>query len=155
MAGIATSFLVGGQFEVLDSLLSVLIGGEWRRLDVGVPGKRLFQALLELARVGEWEDRRRIAEAAPALALIDREATIPILKMLRDDYDSTRYRSDVRRRVVEALLFTIRRSKPLLLLLHAEELEFSFLTDITTGHIQRWLLSKLWRRSGIYPSTTN
>ncbi len=55
-----------------------------------------------MAREGDYEIRRRISEALPALFRWDLQKSKEIAKILRHDWDQ-RWKSDIRRRVVEAV----------------------------------------------------
>ncbi len=100
---ISTSYLLHGGKALLDQMLGKMIAGRWRREEIR-PGDALFKVLLELCRHGEWELRRRIAEALPMLGEINPKRTLDLVVVLREDWDGTKWRADLRRRAVEGLI---------------------------------------------------
>ncbi|MBC7252330.1 MAG: helix-turn-helix domain-containing protein, partial [Anaerolineae bacterium] len=82
---------------LLDDLLSTVISGS-REYDVG----HLFAILEEVVRGDNWELKRRIAEALPALLQADLAHTLPLMLLLREDRPHPQWRTDIRRRVIEA-----------------------------------------------------
>lgn len=97
------AYLIAGGRPLLDHLLGKLIGGGWRRKHMR-PGDALFNVLEELCKGPDWEMRRRISEALAALGQIDAKRTLRIAKVLREDWEPSRWRSDVRRRTIEELI---------------------------------------------------
>lgn len=81
---------------LLDDLLSAVINGSDEYVG------DLFTVLEEVARGEEWELKRRIAEALPALLETDPTQTLPLMKFLREDPPHPEWRTDIRRRVIEA-----------------------------------------------------
>ncbi|MDY7039551.1 MAG: helix-turn-helix transcriptional regulator [Chloroflexota bacterium] len=82
---------------LLDDLLSTVItGGD----EYG--GGDFFAVLEEVARGEEWELKRRIAEALPALLEVDPTHTTLLMNVLRADLPHPEWRTDIRRRVIEA-----------------------------------------------------
>ncbi len=100
---ITTSYLLRGGKPFLDSLLGKLISGTWRR-ELLKPGDALFDVLKQISEGEDWAMKRRIAEALPALGSIDPKRALEIIQVLRDDWEPTRWKTDLRRRVVEALV---------------------------------------------------
>ncbi len=99
----AMSYLVNGRRSELDNFLLKLISGGWLR-EVVKPGDVLFGFLEKICRSADWETRRLIAEALPSLGEIDVDRAVKIAALLRDDWESQRWKSDIRRRVVESLV---------------------------------------------------
>ena len=97
------AYLIAGGRPLLDHLLGKLIGGGWRRKHMR-PGEALFNVLEELCKGPDWEMRRRTSEALAALSQIDAKRTLRIAKVLREDWEPSRWRSDVRRRTIEELI---------------------------------------------------
>lgn len=85
-------------YRLLDYVLGLVIY-EGGRHSFG----RIFNVLQESCYADKWEIRRRISEALPCLVKIDANRTFELLRVLREDNDPTRWDTDVRRRVVEAI----------------------------------------------------
>jgi hypothetical protein len=108
---VTMSYLIQGEKPLLDHLLGRLIGGRWKRNEFK-PGSALFDVLEKIASSGSlstWETKRRIAEALPALGEANAARTFKIVEILREDWDEARYKSDLRRRAVEALITPLRK----------------------------------------------
>jgi hypothetical protein len=99
---VTMSYLIHGDKSLLDDLLGKLIGG--RPLRQIKLGDTLFDVLEKLVVGQDWEMRRLIAEALPALSEIHTERAMSVATMLREDWEPTKWKTDVRRRVVEALI---------------------------------------------------
>jgi transcriptional regulator with XRE-family HTH domain/3-methyladenine DNA glycosylase AlkC len=85
------------EVRYLDDLLGDIMGGQ-------SPAKTLpFTVLHAAARSPHWELKRRLAEALPALIPIDPQQSLTLAKTLRDDPPDPEWRTDVRRRVIEAM----------------------------------------------------
>lgn len=111
---VTLSYLLHGGKPLLDQLLGKLIGGTWRREQLKL-GDALFDVFETICRGQEWEMKRRVAEALPALGEIDSKRALEVARILRDDWEPTRWRSDLRRRAVEALVIPATKSRlPLL-----------------------------------------
>ena len=100
---VTMAFLVEGGKPLLDQLLGKLIAGTWHAEDFR-PGNVLFKAIDEVVAGQDWEMKRRIVEALPALSEIDAKRTLQATAILRDDWEPSRWQSDLRRRSVEALV---------------------------------------------------
>ena len=96
------SYLVENNEPMLDNLLGKLISGSME-LNNLTPGDLFFKVLLEKAKSGGWEMKRRITEALPSLCSLNLDEATHIMNILRDDYDEERWKDDLRRRVVESL----------------------------------------------------
>ncbi|HMG73645.1 MAG TPA: hypothetical protein VK582_09095 [Pyrinomonadaceae bacterium] len=108
---VTMSYLIQGEKPLLDHLLGRLIGGRWNRNELK-PGSALFDVLEKIAKSDSpqsWETKRRIAEALPALGETNAARTFQIVQILRADWDPVRYKSDLRRRAVEALTTPLRK----------------------------------------------
>jgi transcriptional regulator with XRE-family HTH domain len=81
----------------LDDLLGDCIAG--RLSGEAMP----FAVFAAVARSPRWELKRRLAEALPALLRISAGGTIPLMEMLREDPPDPEWRTDIRRRVIEAV----------------------------------------------------
>jgi GTPase SAR1 family protein len=86
--------------DSIDYMLGLLISRIWR------PKESIFTVLEELARSGECEIKRRVAEALPNLIVRDRGHSLKLIEILRADYDE-RWKTDNRRRVIEAIPYLI------------------------------------------------
>jgi len=82
---------------LLDDLLSAVISESGEH-----DGSNLFAVLEEVVRGEEWELKRRIAEALPALLEAKPAQTLPLMSILRADPPHPEWRTDIRRRVIEA-----------------------------------------------------
>lgn len=98
---VTMSYLLHGGKSYLDHLLGKLIAGSWQREQLK-PGDALFDVLEEVAHGQDWEMKRRLAEALPALGEVNPQRALGIASTLRDDWDA-KWESDLRRRAVEAL----------------------------------------------------
>ncbi len=67
------------------------------------------EKLVETAKEGSYDTRRKISRALPELYELDKRMTLNIISILRDDIDNER--TDIRRRTVEAIL-TILQKQP-------------------------------------------
>jgi transcriptional regulator with XRE-family HTH domain len=69
-----------------------------------------FAVLAAVARSPRWELKRRLAEALPALIEVDVERTVLLMETLRADPPDPQWRTDIRRRTIEATpaLWTVR-----------------------------------------------
>jgi transcriptional regulator with XRE-family HTH domain len=83
--------------EEIDDLLTLALSGHADGEDFA----HLASALT--SRPMAWELRRRVAEALPHIAVADSGVACDIAEGLRSDYDPDKFRTDVRRRVVEAV----------------------------------------------------
>ncbi len=93
----------------IDELLGILIAGKWEKLKID-PIEEFFNCLKRICEKSDFEMRRRIAEALPALFKIDIERSKEIVKILRKDWDE-KWKSDNRRRIVESLFYIIKKDK--------------------------------------------
>jgi transcriptional regulator with XRE-family HTH domain len=85
------------EVRYLDDLLGDIIGGK------APAGALPFTVLHAAARSPHWELKRRLAEALPALFPIDPRQSLTLAQTLRDDPPDLEWRTDVRRRVIEAM----------------------------------------------------
>ncbi len=86
----------------IDQLTGSILAGEF---SAASHQPRLVEQIREVLRQGvPWEIRRRIAEALPGICRFDAQGACQILEMLRLDEDQ-KYKVDIRRRVVETLVF--------------------------------------------------
>jgi hypothetical protein len=99
------NYLLRGDISLIDELLGKLITGRWE-ITTTDPSQGFFDALEDISYYGSYEMRRRVAEALPALYHWELKRAEKIAKVLRDDWDD-KYRSDIRRRVVEGVLFLL------------------------------------------------
>ena len=81
----------------LDDLLGDCIAG---RMSGGTMPFTVFAAV---ARSPRWELKRRLAEALPALLDVDVTWAAPLMRTLRKDPPDPEWRTDIRRRVIEAI----------------------------------------------------
>lgn len=86
----------------IDQLTGSILAGE---LSSALYQSRLIEQIRDILRTGvPWEIRRRITEALPGICKFDAPGACQVLEMLRLDQDD-KYGVDIRRRVVEALVF--------------------------------------------------
>jgi transcriptional regulator with XRE-family HTH domain len=85
----------------LDDLLGGLVRGAPEA--PSPPSPPSFTVLHAAARSPHWELKRRLAEALPALLCIDARRTLPLIETLRQDPPDPEWRTDIRRRVIEAM----------------------------------------------------
>lgn len=95
-SGAPSSSPLADEVRYLDDLLGDLAAGAPK------VGALPFNVLHAAARSPHWELKRRLAEALPALLKIDPTRTIPLFKTLRDDPPDPEWRTDIRRRTIEA-----------------------------------------------------
>jgi len=62
-----------------------------------------FNVLAAVARSPRWELKRRLAEALPSLLRVDVDRTVALMEVLRADPPDPMWRTDIRRRVIEAV----------------------------------------------------
>jgi hypothetical protein len=116
------SYIIHGGKTLLDEMLGKMISGRWKREQIR-PGDALFNVLIKLCIQQDWELKRRVAEALPVLSSIDLKRSLEILSMLREDWHVEKWKSDLRRRAIEALVIPFRGGAPLLF--HASESQIS------------------------------
>ncbi len=95
-SGAPSSSPLADEVRYLDDLLGDLAAG------APTIGALPFNVLHAAARSPHWELKRRLAEALPALLKVDPRRTIPLFKTLRDDPPDREWRTDIRRRAIEA-----------------------------------------------------
>jgi len=96
-SGAPTTRSLGEEERYLDDLLGDYITTP--SLQQRVP----FTLLAEVARSPRWELKRRLAEALPALIGIDIARAIQLMATLRADPPDPEWRTDIRRRAIEAI----------------------------------------------------
>jgi len=106
---VTMSYLVEGGKPFLDHLLGKLISGTWHGEDFK-PGNALFKVVEEICLGQDWEMKRRIVEALPALSEIDEKRSLSAIGILRDDWEPIKWKSDLRRRAIEALVIAPARN---------------------------------------------
>lgn len=67
----------------------------------------LQEKLLEMARTGDYDVKRKISRALPNLYEVDRKMTMALIEILRSDFYQNR--TDIRRRTLEAMLTIIQK----------------------------------------------
>ena len=113
LIALTLSYLASGERDVLDTLLASLIGYRLGR-DHWDSARVLFGALSRVLEDDDWEMRRRVSEALPALGALDPARSYDLFKSLRDDWHEERYHDDLRRRALEALILDVgSRAEPL------------------------------------------
>lgn len=100
-------FLIRREEGKIDELLGILIAGKLRSIQID-PLDEFFETLKDLCRNSGVEMRRRIAEALPALFKMDLERAEDVADLLRNDWDN-KWRADNRRRMIEALVYVIKK----------------------------------------------
>ena len=109
--GFSSKFLIEQDELKIDDLLGLLIAGKWERLKID-PIEEFFNTLINLCFRGEYETRRRIAEALPALFKLDILESERLVEVLRLDWDE-RWKGDNRRRTIESLCIILMKNKKL------------------------------------------
>jgi hypothetical protein len=105
-----SKYLLEEEEPKIDELLGILIAGRWEKLKID-PIEEFFECLKRISKkTDNYEMRRRIAEALPALFKIDFEESKDIVEILRKDWDQ-RWKADNRRRTIEELSFIINKDK--------------------------------------------
>lgn len=104
-----SKYLLEKEESKIDELLGILIAGKWEKLKID-PIEEFFNCLKRMCEKNDFEMRRRIAEALPALFKIDLERSKEIVEILRRDWDE-RWKSDNRRRTIEALSYIVKIEK--------------------------------------------
>jgi transcriptional regulator with XRE-family HTH domain len=95
-SGRPTARSLGEEERYLDDLLGDCIANRLPQ------GAMPFTVLAAVARSPRWELKRRLAEALPALLGVNAEWTVPLMETLREDPPDPEWRTDIRRRVIEA-----------------------------------------------------
>ena len=92
--------------ENFASFMDFLMSEEYKKMPFD-EHNLLQDKLLEAARTGEYEVKRKISRALPYLYEVDRKMTLALMEVLRGDIikDNT----DIRRRTLEAMLSTIQK----------------------------------------------
>lgn len=104
-----SKYLLEKEESNVDELLGILIAGKWEKLKID-PIEEFIKCIKSMCLNGDFEMKRRIAEALPALFKIDLEGSKELVKILRKDWDK-RWKSDNRRRTIEALSHIINKEK--------------------------------------------
>jgi len=107
--GFTSKYLLEKEESYLDELLGILIAGKWEKLKID-PIEEFFKCIKRMCLKSDFEMRRRISEALPALFKIDLEESKNLVEILRRDWDKE-WKSDNRRRTVEALPYIISKDK--------------------------------------------
>jgi transcriptional regulator with XRE-family HTH domain len=95
-SGTPTTQSLSQEERYLDDLLGDYIAG--RLPSTATP----FAVFAAVARSPRWELKRRLTEALPALLQLDPTWTLPLMETLREDPPDPEWRTDIRRRVIEA-----------------------------------------------------
>lgn len=104
-----SKYLLEEEESKIDELLGILIAGKWEKLKID-PIEEFFKCIKGMCLKSDFEMRRRISEALPALFKIDLEESKDLVEILRRDWDEE-WKSDNRRRTVEALPYIISKDK--------------------------------------------
>lgn len=100
-----SKYLLEKEEAKIDELLGILIAGKWEKLKID-PIEEFFKCIKRMCLKSDFEMRRRISEALPALFKIDLEESKELTEILRRDWDD-KWKSDNRRRTIEALPYII------------------------------------------------
>lgn len=107
--GLSVDYMLNKDGVTIDDVLGILISNKVKKRIVE-PTRAFFDTLLNLCDHGDYEQRRRIAEALPALYKLNKNSTkLLINRKLRDDYDENQWNDDNRRRTIEALTYFPKR----------------------------------------------
>jgi hypothetical protein len=97
-------YMIYGDISLIDTLLGKFISGA-KVVTLEDPAKSFFNALKRI--IGEsYEMRRRVSEALPILFRWRLDEAEELAMILRDDWDD-RWKTDIRRRVVESIPFLL------------------------------------------------
>lgn len=102
IVSITSRYLLEKEETMVDELLGILISGKWKKIKID-PIEELFKTLKKLCSGNDYEMRRRMTEAIPALVELNREESKGLIEILRKDWDDARWKSDNRRRTIESL----------------------------------------------------
>lgn len=102
-------YLLENEDYYIDEILGTLIAGTWKKLKID-PIEEFFATIKRLSKQSDYEMRRRVAEALPALYQIDLENGKELFKIIRMDWDDN-WKSDNRRRAIESLCYLIENDK--------------------------------------------
>lgn len=107
--GLSVDYMLNKGGVTIDDILGILISNKVKKRVVE-PTRVFFRALNEFCDEGNYEQRRRVAEALPALYRLDKKNTkLMIEEKLRDDFDENKWHDDNRRRTIEALFYFPKR----------------------------------------------
>lgn len=101
--GFTAKYLLELDRDRLDDLLGFLAQERISKLKVD-PIVEFFKAIKELYLKSDYEMRRRITEALPALFKINFEESMRLVDILRYDFDD-KWKSDLRRRTIESFKY--------------------------------------------------
>jgi len=104
-----SKYLLEKEESYMDEILGMLISGKLEKLKID-PIEEFFKCIKGICLKGDFEMRRRISEALPALFKIDLEESKDLVGILRRDWDEE-WKSDNRRRTIEALPYIISKEK--------------------------------------------
>lgn len=104
---VVAQYMLKGDISLIDELLGKFITGKWE-VAGSDPAEGFFATLEDLARDGDYETRRRITEALPALFQWKLDKTERIATVLRSDWDAD-FKTDIRRRVVESIRYLLKK----------------------------------------------
>jgi hypothetical protein len=111
-SGAPTARTLSQEEQYLDDLLGAVPGAP------GIGEAVPFPVLAAVARSPRWALKRRLAEALPRLIQVDVDWSVSLVKTLRSDPPDVEWRTDIRRRVIEAVpsLWRVRPEAALALL---------------------------------------
>lgn len=109
LVSFTTKYLLEPDKNRIDDILGQLINGKWARLKID-PLDDFFVTLSSLANNSNFETKRRLSEALPALFQLSFKHSKQLFDNLRDDV-SERYKTDIRRRAIESLAFLLDKRK--------------------------------------------
>lgn len=102
-------YLLSSDDTKIDHLLGLLIADQWDKIKLD-PVEEFFTCLKGIIEKDNYEMKRRISEALPALFAIDLEEAQGIADILRRDWDRM-MKSDNRRRTIESLPCILKKDK--------------------------------------------
>jgi|GEM_PF-5772548 len=112
LLALSFNYMLEGGFE-LSSILDVLISNKQRKR-LFRDSKELFRVVSSRSKVGEYEEKRLIAESIGALYKINKKKTIEIIKTLRQDSIAGTWGDDIRRRTIEELKYLKNREEDII-----------------------------------------
>lgn len=110
LISLTAKYLLEKEESYIDEILGILIAGKWKKMKID-PIEEFFATIKRLSKQSDYEMRRRVAEALPALYQIDLEMGEELFEILRKDWDNNKWKSDNRRRAIESLSYLIEEDK--------------------------------------------
>ena len=85
-----------------DELIGIFIARKWNNYEI-LSSNEFIECIMEFSSISNYEFKRQIAEILPILFHLHLNGAKSIIRTLRRDFDDIEWKSDIRRRVIEAL----------------------------------------------------